>query len=267
MPATPPELSAAREAVLQRAANMLMDARRNREPITALPADVAPATEQESFYIQDVIGAAHAPIGGWKVGARGPEGEPFFAPMPAAWMGEDGSLFSGMNHRLHGVEAELAFRMGHDLPARALPYTREEVIAAIATLHPAIEILESAYVDPEKVSREDLLADLQINGGFVAGPAVPQWHDFDFANEKATLLVDGSVRVERIGSNPGGNDPVRLLVYLANEGAARTGGLKHGDWITTGSWTGVTWAAYGSEVIAHFQHAGRASLRFAAEKA
>ncbi len=51
------------------------------------------------------------------------------------------------------------------------------------------------------------------------------------------LAVDGMVRVERTGSNTSG-DLMRLVPWLANEGAVRTGGLKAGQWITTGSWTG-----------------------------
>ena len=216
--------------------------------------------------MQDIVAAAFGTRGGWKIGAAGSEGTPFFAPMIAAWMGENGSLFEGANHRLRGVEAEIAFQMSHDLPPRAEPYSRDEVIAAIGTCHPAIELLESAFVDPMGVARPNMLADLQMHGGFVAGPAVPQWQQIDWSAEPVTLTVDGAVRLEKTGTAPGGPDLVRLLVYLANQGAARTGGLKSGDWITTGSWTGVNWASAGSEVIVHFGHAGRVTMQFASEK-
>jgi 2-keto-4-pentenoate hydratase len=70
------------------------------------------------------------------------------------------------------------------------------------------------------------------------------------------------VRVERTGSNTSG-DLLRLLPYLANEGAVRTGGLRRGQWITTGSWTGNTLGFAGSVVDVEFSTAGNASLRFA----
>jgi 2-keto-4-pentenoate hydratase len=259
-------IPATREAVLRRTADTLLTARRTASPIPDLPADLRPASESEAFLVQDIMIEAYLPVGGYKVGARGPESEPFFAPMPAAWMGENGSLFRGDNHRLRGVEAEICFRIGTPLPPRTTPYSREEVIAAVESCHPAIEILESAYVDPQAVSRECMLADLQMHGGFVAGPPVPGWKAIDWSQEHVTLSADGAIRVENTGSNPGGNDLIRLLVYLANEGAARTGGLKSGDWITTGSWTGVTWTSHGTEVVAYFGHAGRVSLQFASEK-
>lgn len=258
-----PELTAARENILYDTANTLLDSRRTGVPLTDLPEAVRPASEQEAFFVQDVMMQAYGEIGGWKIGAREPGGLPFFAPMPQMSMGENGSLFRGPLHRLHGIEAEIAFRMGHDLPPRATPYTRDEVIAAVGSCHPAIEIIESSFVDPLAVPREWMFADMQMHGGFVAGQPLPQWQDFDWATESVTLLVDGSVRVENKASNPGGTDLLRLLVFLANEGAARTHGLRAGQWITTGSWTGVTWAAAGAQVSVGFAHAGQVSLTFA----
>jgi 2-keto-4-pentenoate hydratase len=102
-----------------------------------------------------------------------------------------------------------------------------------------------------------------MHGGFVHGPAVENWQQIDFAKESVSLAVDGEVRAERTASNPAGTDLLRLLVYLANEGSARTGGLKRGDWITTGSWTGATFASAGSQVNVRFSTAGNVSLRFA----
>ncbi len=258
-------ITAAREAALQQTADALLTARRTYTPIDDLPGNLAPADESEAFAVQDIVATAFGARGGWKIGAAGGDGVPFFAPMVAAWMGENGSVFRGANHRLRGVEAEIAFQMAADLPPRSSGYSREEVIEAIASCHPAIELLESAYVDPMIVSRPNMLADLQIHGGFVAGPAVPQWQQIDWAAETVALTVDGALRLEKTGSAPGGPDLVRLLVYLANEGAVRTGGLKSGDWITTGSWTGVNWASAGSQVIVHFAHAGRVSMQFAPE--
>lgn len=256
-------LTAAREAVLLQTTDALLTARRTHAPIADLPLELAPANEAEAFAVQDMVAQAYGAIGGWKIGAAGATGVPFFAPMPAGWMGSDGSLFRGMNHRLFGVEAEIAFQMGQDVPPSAKPYTRDEIIAAIGVCAPAIEILESAYIDPQAVSRPNMLADLQMHGGFVAGPAVPQWQEIDWANETVVLTVDGAIRYENTGTAPAGPDLVRLVMYLANEGAVRTGGLKRGDWVTTGSWSGLNWAAPGAEAVAHFGRAGKAHLMFA----
>ena len=257
------EISGAREAVLYNTANALLDARRTNMPLPDLPADLQPADENEAFFVQDVMAETFGAIGGWKISARGADAEPFFAPMPQAWISESGTVFGGTTHRLRGVECEIAFRLGQDLPRRGTAYTREELSASLASCHPAIEIIESAFVDPLAVARPASFADMQMHGGFVAGPAITDWQSIDWAAEKVTLVVDGSVRVEKIGSNPAGTDLLRLLVYLANQGAARTGGLRAGQYVTTGSWTGITWAGAASTVMAEFAHAGSADLRFA----
>ena len=43
-------------------------------------------------------------------------------------------------NRMRVAEPEFAFRMGRDLAPRDADYSVDEVLAAVATLHPAIEI-------------------------------------------------------------------------------------------------------------------------------
>jgi 2-keto-4-pentenoate hydratase len=59
-----------------------------------------------------------------------------------------GELIAKQFRRLRGVEAEIAFLLGKDLPPRAAPHSREELVIAIASCHPAIELLESALLNP-----------------------------------------------------------------------------------------------------------------------
>jgi 2-keto-4-pentenoate hydratase len=258
-------MNGTREQQLIEAANLLLDARREAAPITDLPEALRPANQDEADFVQDTMAAAYGPIGGWKVGAANRQATPAFAPMPKAWIAASGvqltNLPGGRAWRYRGLEAEVAFLIGEDLPPRETPYTREEIVAAIASCHPAIEVLESGLVDPETATPLTKSADLQMHGGFVYGPAFADWRSIDFANETVVLTVDGAVRVERVGSNTAG-DLMRLLPFLANEGAARTGGLKRGDWITTGSWTGNEQAVSASSVVARFGRLGAVSLRF-----
>ncbi len=256
-------ISGAREKELMEAANLLLDARRTHTPIAELPAALQPTSLEEVARVHEEIIEAYGEIGGWKIGAGSLEAVPFFAPMPRAWMAASGAILSGPNFRYRVLECEISFLVGEDLPPRATPYTRDEVIAAMASCHPAIEELESGLIDPKAPNNYlSALADLQMHGGFIHGAACADWKSIDFSKETVTLSIDGVVQVERTGSNTSG-DLLRLLPYLANEGAARTGGLKAGQWITTGSWTGNTPALPGAHAEANFAHAGKVSLRFA----
>jgi 2-keto-4-pentenoate hydratase len=248
-----------RESILQQTANLLLDARRTGNTLAELPAHLVPDGIAEVCFVQDLVAAAFGPVGGYKIGAPSPEATPAFAPMPAAWIAPGGSRLATARYR--GVEAEIAFLVGKDLPPSTTPYTRDEVLAAMASCHPAIEVLESAFTDPV-LSTPGAQSDLQTHGGFVYGPAFEGWRSIDFSKENVVLSIDGVVRVERTGSNTSG-DLLRLLPYLANEGAARTGGLRAGQWITTGSWTGNTLATAGSTVEACFSSAGRVQMFFA----
>lgn len=255
-------ITGAREKDLISAADMLLDARRTGRPIADLPKELRPTTLEEAYFVQDRMSWAYEEIGGWKVGAPTPDATPSFAPMPKAWMSCSGCELRGLTHRYRGLEAEIAFHMGSDLPPRSTPYTLDEVVGAIASMHPSIEVLETALSDPALATKLSSVADMAMHGGFVYGKAVPNWHDIDFSKESVTLTIDGSVRVQRTGSNTAG-DLMRLLPWLANEGASRTEGLKKGDWITTGSWTGNTLATAGSTAEARFSTAGTAVLKFA----
>ncbi len=254
-------MTGAREQQLMDAADLLLDARRTTTPMEALPAALQPTTLAEAYFVQDTLAIAYEEIGGWKVGAPAADADPIFAPMPRSWIASSSSLLSKQTHRYRGVEAEIAFLLGDDLPPRATPYSREEALAAIASCHPAIEVLESGLVDPATAPRLAMIADLQMHGGFLYGPAYTGWKTLDFATETVTLSIDGVVRLERTGSNTAG-DLLRLLPWLANEGATRTGGLKAGQWITTGSWTGNIQVIAGGRVDVAFTHAGMVSVRF-----
>jgi 2-keto-4-pentenoate hydratase len=260
-------MTGAREETLLKTVEMLLDARRNGAPIADLPADLQPADVDEAYFVQDRMAETYGEIGGWKIGAPNAEATPIFAPMPRVWMAHGNSTLRGDRWRYRGLEAEIAFIVGKDLPPRDLaagdaPYTREEALAAMASCHPVIEVLESAFIDPTLASKLASMADMQMHGGFVFGPAYPEWRSVDFHTEHVTLAVDGVVRVERTGSNTSG-DLLKLIPWLANEGAARTGGLRSGQWITTGSWTGNTLATSSSAVAAIFSSVGTVKMDFA----
>ncbi|HVU48011.1 MAG TPA: fumarylacetoacetate hydrolase family protein [Terracidiphilus sp.] len=261
-------ISTARESELLSAAELFLEARRTAMPFHELPTTFTPASLEEAYFVQDVMYRALEPTvaespRAWKVGAPAPDATPLFGPMIAAWIKPSPAVFDDPRHRLRGLEAEIAFLIGKDLPPRATLYTREELVDAIASCHPAIEELEAGLTVPAQAARFSMIADLQMHGGFVYGPAVANWQQIDFAQESVSLSVDGDVKVERTASNTAGTDLLRLVLHLVNEGTSRTGGLKRGSWVTTGSWTGNTFAAAGSQVDVRFSTAGGVSLRFA----
>ena len=239
------------------AAARLLAARRDPNGRLAhLPEALRPADRAACYAVQ-AKAAEGVAIGGWKVGSGGPNKPCFCAPMPAA--GVKPSPASLGRGRLRGVEAEVAFQIGHDLPPRATPYSRNEIVAALATAHPVIEILESAFADPDLVDFDSNLADSMLHGGFVYGPGRADWHELDYPNLTVTQSIDDAT-MQRTG-NPAG-DMIRLVEWLANEGSHWAGGLRAGQIVTCGSWTGKTLAPAGAKVQVHFPGLGDAFATF-----
>jgi 2-keto-4-pentenoate hydratase len=242
------------------AATLFLTVRRGASPrLDGLPAALRPETESDAYAIQQAVVTELGGIGGWKVGSASPTATHFTcAPLPAGTV-LDGPLTIQGSDR--GVEAEIAVRLGRDLPPREAPYTMDEIRTAIASVHPAIEVLESRFVDLAAAGALSGLADSLSNHSLVLGPAIADWEQVDLTNETVSLLVDG-VEIKRGAANPGG-EMLRLVVWLANAGTLWAGGLRAGQVITTGSWTGKDYAQPGAEVVARFAHCGDATLRFA----
>ncbi len=243
------------------AAALLLAVRDGRSPLLdGLPPALQPQTEADSYAIQHAVAARLGPIGGWKVGSPAPDSPRFTcAPIPAAAIVTDGATIVGSDRV---VEAEIAVRLGRDLPPRDAPYTEADLRGAIASVHPAMEILATRFADPAAAGPLATLADASSNHSLLLGPPIAGWDGIDLAHETVRLLVDGT-GVKTGTGNPGG-DLLRLLVWLANTGARADGGLRAGQAVTTGSWTGKDPAGPGQTVVAQFGRCGAATLRFAA---
>lgn len=240
------------------AAELLLSARRDpTQRLHAFPEAVRPRTAEQAYLVQRAVIGALGPIGGWKVGGAG---DGFTcAPLLAA-----GVVPSPASTACHdrGVEAEIAVRLAAGLPNRDQPYTADDVLAAIASAHPAIEVLDSRFTDVGAVDPISALADGLSHCALVVGPPIDGWRGIDLAAEPVRVLVDGAEVKARTG-NPAG-DMMRLLVWLANTGARWAGGLQAGQVVTTGSWTGKDFCPPGSEAVIRFEHCGEARVRFAA---
>jgi 2-keto-4-pentenoate hydratase len=239
------------------AAGELYRARVEHRTIEALPADVTPATVEDAYQTQ-AAWSAHVewPVAGWKIGCTSlaaqemlsvahPIGGRVFAPFlhhaPASLPSSD---FTAPL-----VEGEFAFTLGVDIPARERPYERAEVEAAIAAVHPAIEIVDTRFADFIHAGAPNLIADCSANGALILGPATADWRSVDLAVAPVTMRIDG----ELVGSGTGADvygHPLDALTWLAGLLAVGGVGLHAGEVVTTGTCTGAVLLRAGSTAIA-----------------
>lgn len=243
------------------AANLLIAAHRTGQPIGRLPEGLRPATIEDAYAIQDHVSAALGSVTAWKVGQGGPTGPISIAPIYADRVYASGVTLDPA--KLHGtaLEIEFAFRLSRDLPARAQPYAYDEVLAAIEGFCPCIEVLSSRYQDRTELPSVENLADGNANGALVYAGPLADWKSLDFATQKVELTIDGEIRQSAVGTHPAG-DPVTLVVWTANHLMTRTGGLKRGDVVTTGSLDGATPIGPGGKGVATYGAFGRVEVAF-----
>ena len=248
-------------AALAEAAAALVAVRRGAARLPQLPDRLRPRTDAEGYAIQAAVTAALGwRVAGWKAGL-GPNGDTSSAPLYAPLLRDSPARFEPAGLSLFGIEGEIAFRMGEDLPQRDLPHDTGSVRDAIASAHAAIEILDSRYQSLEGRSRFEMLADTFNNGGFVAGAPQAGWRDIDLADLAVSLAIEGEEIFAGRGTHPVG-DPLAPVVWLANFLNARGAALAAGDYVTTGTCTGFARAHAGAHVRVRFAGLGEAELRF-----
>lgn len=209
----------------------------------------APATMEAAYAVQQEISRTLGAIGGWKVGAAGPEAGISGAPLPASGILASGAVLGpAFTDRL--IESEIAFRLAQDLPPRGAPYAREEIMAAIGSCHPVIEVVQWRVEGFPNISDALKLADGIGHGALIVGAAIDNWQALDFPTLAVTQEIAGTAAKHGTG-NPAG-DMIRLITWLADEGAVWSGGLRAGQIVTCGSWTGALPAPAGAAVRVSF---------------
>lgn len=236
---------------------LLVQARRGGTRIEALPA--VPSSVAEAHAIQDRVATLLGEtVGGFKANAP-PNGEPTRGLIYARMIRPSPARISPTEVPHLGVEGEIAFRFSHDLPAREAPYGHEEVAEAVAAL-PAIEVVSGRFRDPRTRPVLEQLADCIINGALVTGPVISAWSQLDIPRLHVSLRVNGRSVLERQGGHPI-DDPLHVAVSLVNM-MRGVSGVRAGQIMTTGSWTGLRFLKPGDHCTVQFEHLGGAEVAF-----
>lgn len=255
------------------AALLLWTCREQSTAIDALPDALRPRDDRAGHAIQAALpGVAARPVVGWKVAATSAAGQahirvdgPLAGRILDNYVEPVGATLSLAGNRMRVVEPEFAFRMGAALPPRATPYTTDEVLAAVASLHPAFELPDSRFAQFALAGKPQLIADNACCGRFAFGPAAPAtWRDGDLAAHPVHASVrgvDGRVCYTRDGEGRALlGDPRSALTWLANELSALGVGLRAGDWASCGTCMVPLEVLPGDRVVADYGAFGRIEI-------
>ncbi len=229
-----------------------------------------PRDRAEGYAIQAAL-ASHSSgrLFGWKIAATSEAGQQHInvdGPMAGRILSEtliaDGGTAPMTGNEMRVAEPEFAFRMAVDLPPRSTPYSVQQVLDAVSTLHPAIEIPDSRFSDFVTAGAAQIIADNACAHLFVLGaPATADWRALDLVEQRPVITM-GERRFVGHGRNVLG-DPRIALAWLANELSQLGVTLRAGEVVTTGTCHPPLPIRSGDAVAADFGTLGKVSVGFA----
>jgi 2-keto-4-pentenoate hydratase len=227
--------------------------------IDVLEPALQPATVAEAHAIQDAtcerLGDT---VAGWKVTATA-SGECVRGVLLGSRVFDSPARIPVARVPMLSVEVEIAFRFVRDLPAREQAYSYAEITAAV-TPFTALEVVDSRFRNYRDTPLLHRMADCVSNGAFVVGSGAHDWRGLDLAALEVTLAAGADTLVKRVGGHPT-VDPMRPAVALVN--LLRTaGGVKAGQFVTTGTYTGLTRVEAHQRIVGSFAGFGTAQVEF-----
>jgi 2-keto-4-pentenoate hydratase len=251
------------------ASQTLHDHWRAGTKLSALDDWYRPSNRAEGYAIQAAIERySTTNLFGWKIAATSEAGQKHInvaGPMAGRILAEtviaDGGTASMAGNAMAVAEPEFAFSMRVDLLARSTPYSVQQVLDAVDTLHPAIEIPDSRFADFVGAGEAQLIADNACAHQFVLGPATTaDWRAMDLVEERPVITMRGETFTGH-GKNVLG-DPRIALVWLANELRQLGINLKAGRVVTTGTCHKPLPIQAGDFFAADFGALGKVSVGF-----
>ena len=204
---------------------------------------------------------------GWKVGAtseaaqRGLNADgPVTAPMHASFCFESPATVDVLPGQSASVECEFAFRFRRDLPPRAVDYDLGEVLDAVGSVLPAVEVVGGRFEDGlSGIGQLRLIADVSAHTAFVYGPEWADWRAVDAKSHHVSLYGNEELVAHGVGSNALG-DPLLVLLWTANHLSRRGESIQAGHVVTTGTCTGLTPVAHADRFTADFGTLGQVEV-------
>jgi 2-keto-4-pentenoate hydratase len=261
---------------LEQAARLLWTHWQAGTTLDALPAELRPMNRGAGYAIQaklPVVGQRR--VVGWKIAATSAAGQahirvsgPIAGRLLSGQIDDDGATLTLAGNRMRVAEPEFAFRFGTDLAPRATPYTVQQVLDAVDTLHPAIEIPDSRYTRFTLVGEAQLIADNACAHRFMLGSAAPPgWRGIDLRGHRVRGEVFAATgrRISREGDGSVVlGDPRTALTWLVNELSGLGLTLTAGQFVTTGTCMVPLEVLPGDKVRVDYGVLGQMAVNFAA---
>jgi 2-keto-4-pentenoate hydratase len=254
---------------LRRGAGEIVEARRAGSKLAGLADACRPRSLEQAYAMQRVATALWGDeVAGWKVGATSKEvqalfgmAEPGYGPVFAKTVFQSPARLKAAAFQHLLLEAEFTFTFREGLPVRAKPYAPEEVLAAIDALVPSLEIISPRFKRLAVDQAPQQVADFFGNGGAVLGAPCRDWRGIDLASHTVSLSIDGAKRQDGTGALVLGN-PLNVVAWLVDAMRLHGQAIEAGQFMMTGTMTGLHAPEPGQRAVADFGDLGRVEVVF-----
>ena len=258
----------------RQAAEILYQHRQAGTVLETLPEAIRPQNRAQGYQIQAMLETDKADKRlGWKIAATSQAGQRHIGLngpiagriLSSMLLQERAPAPFGSNH-MRVAEAEFVFCVGRDISPRRTPYSQNEVMAEISSLHLGLEFPDSRFADFASAGEAQLIADNACAHKFMMGSAVPDsWRDLDLSAHLVQARVSGSsgqaeTEYDGAGANVLGC-PRIAMTWLVNELSEQNITLTRGEFVTTGTTTLPMVIKPGCLVVADFGSLGTISCQ------
>ncbi len=254
--------------LIHRVARDRFDGWQNRERFTQLTGDLRPRDMSQAYEAQEELykimreEAGLTGFSGHKVALTSPAIQEMCGVDEPAY----GRVFSKFvhqnNHEIDpddfirlGIEFEIAFEIGEDIPMVNDTHTRDTVAPFINAAMPAFELIDDRDADYAHLDAISILCDRCWCNGIVLGNRVEDWQHLDIGNLTTKVIWNGNA-AETGHSSAALGHPLNSVAFVANHLQPRGQQLKAGEVIMTGSALKTRFPNPGDKAVYHVDRLG-----------
>ncbi|WP_414474624.1 2-keto-4-pentenoate hydratase [Microvirga sp. M2] len=186
--------------------------------------------------------------------------EPFFGPL----LDSDLALSGGslrLPYGVLGAGCTLTFAIGEPYPLDDGEISRETASRAVAGCRLAIEVLGRRVPGSVPLNANTATADFGLEVLHVQGPFIGRRGSLDLASKRGSVRLNGELVANGCLRDVLGH-PLEAIAWLARLLKARGQGLDAGDFVSTGTCTGLLQVVPGQTFEAEFGGLGSVKVSF-----
>ncbi len=246
---------------------------KERKQFTQLLGADAPAGFEEAYQIQSALYKImreedrFTEFGGHKVALTSPAiqemcgvNEPAYGAIFKEFLHENNHVVDMEDFIRFGIEFEICFEIGEDIPHSDEAYTKETIAPFIASAMPAFELIDDRDADYNHLDAASILTDRCWCNGIVMGEPITNWQQIEIGDCSSKVIVNNQVNDQGNTRDALGH-PLNSVAFVANHLQDSGSQLKAGEVIMSGSALKTQFPKSGDTITYSVENLGDVSVR------